>query len=169
MDLLTFLLSFIPGVVLRYFFPESKLAEKIEISVCDDRRGIFINGGDIPSVEVNLKITNLTPFEITIERLWCETQFVGGTIGLLESTLWQTIEARTSKSIHLRSTITAPQRDFVRRISPGDLEKYRSDRQFRIGLEGELSCRVRRIQIFGRELTTTNLEIVNFRETNFDD
>lgn len=89
-------------------------------------------------------------------------RFVGGHVAAVKSRLSVVVKARTSLAVQLLGTMTGPQREFLERRTEEEIHKFLSDRQLRVSIEGELSCRVRRFQIFGRELSTTNSEFVNF-------
>ena len=156
------LAPYLPGFILRRLYSSQKLAEYIKIAVCDDRRGVFLNGGDIPEASIFLLVTNLSPFPVAIETLWCELRFLGGRIARLASKLRQEVEAHNTAIVNLEGSLTAPQRDFIAQRSPEEMQRYLKDRQLSVYIEAELSCQVRRFQLYGRDLTTANVEVVNF-------
>jgi hypothetical protein len=156
-------LSWLPGWFSRWYWSDARLAAKIKIAVCTDRRGVFVNGGDIPSVDLNLEVTNFLPFDVTVEVLWCDLVFLGGRIAHLRTRLTRMVKATSHEIVHLEATMTGPQREFLQRLTERERDTYVKQGQLRVLLEGELNSKVRRFQLWGRELAAPAPEFVNLR------
>lgn len=162
MDLLSFVLPYIPSFLIRWYWTEERIAKRIKLAICDDRRGVYFNGAVIPSAEVYLRLTNLSAFHVTVETIWADLVVNGGRVANLASRQRRTLAPSSEDIIHLEATITGPQCQFLKNMPEDARQKAIKDRQVRVLLEGNLSCRVRDFQVFGREASTANVEFANF-------
>jgi hypothetical protein len=74
------ILRFLPGFVLRRFYPPEKIAQKILIEFSSSGEGLsFYKSEQYSSIRGWLIVTNLSPFPIEIDRILGEI-FVGGRV-----------------------------------------------------------------------------------------
>jgi hypothetical protein len=75
--LITWLVRFIPSYLVRRRFPEPRIAADVIVDLTTHRRIDFRFGSAIPEITVALRIINLNPFPIHIERIDADL-WVGG-------------------------------------------------------------------------------------------
>lgn len=63
-------LGFVMPFVVRWFYGPEKLANGIKVRIRGEGDGVTYNCGELPSVRVWLVVTNLTPFEIELDRIY---------------------------------------------------------------------------------------------------
>lgn len=62
------ILNWLPGVVLRRFFPTDRLAQLIYFDLQPRHRSAMINLGEVANYEVYFQLINLSPFEVELDR-----------------------------------------------------------------------------------------------------
>jgi len=74
-DFLLKVLGFVMPFVVRWFYKPAKLANGIKVRVRGEGDGVAYNCGELPNVRVWLLVTNLTPFQIELERIYCQLAY----------------------------------------------------------------------------------------------
>jgi len=88
----------LPKVILRRIFPPAKLADLVLVDIRPRHGPVSVNLGDPASFRVWLKVTNLSPFDVELDRaslkLWC-----GGVVA--SSTAQDRVPMRSGQSAEL--------------------------------------------------------------------
>jgi hypothetical protein len=64
------MLGHVLPVAIRWYYTPEKLADRVKVRVCEDRDGLSYWGGELPQARAWVRVTNLTPFPLLIDRIY---------------------------------------------------------------------------------------------------
>lgn len=64
------LVAYLLPWIVRHFYKAERILEKVKIRVQNEGDGITFNCGELPNVRIWLRITNLSPIELVIDRIY---------------------------------------------------------------------------------------------------
>jgi hypothetical protein len=146
------LLSRVASFTLRRHWTEQRLAACVRVTIPGDRQAVRVTGGDGPEVSIWLEVQNLSPFSITVDRLFGDI-FCGPKIASFVHVDPKTIEPLHSDTVYLSIDMTDAK---ARQLA------VCHEKRVRISLQGFARCRVRDFKLI-RDFETTHVELTNIR------
>lgn len=145
---------YIPGVFLRWYYTEEKLARKISVSVRGDGEGVYFHHGTPGSVRIWLTVSNFLPFDVEVDRItgsvscghkvaelaWMEREKIGGS---------------SQRELLVETTLSSDQLQAVARFC-GERDSTR------LTLNLQFDCKIRRFRCQRGELRVKNVEFAGF-------
>ncbi len=142
-------------VAIRWYYTQEKLADRVKIRVCEDRDGLEYWNGELPQAQAWIRVTNLTPFPIVIDRLY--GSFWYGTQLAHYSVLKQhKVPASGEKDIYIEAPLTSGQAAYIEKTRKAESSLH---------LGALCRCNVREFQL-ERTLKTGHARLVNFSHGN---
>lgn len=100
-------------IVVRWFYKSTKFNNSIKIRIRSEGDGITYNCGDLPNVRIWLLITNLTPFQIEIDRIYGQLAY-GCVIGEVSHLKRHIIPPTEEKEIFIEASLNEHQNQHIR-------------------------------------------------------
>ncbi len=141
---------FLPSVV-RWFYKPGKFAEGIKIRIRGEGDGVTYNCGELPNVRIWLLVTNLTPLEISIDRIYGQL-FVGCQLAEFSHLKRHVLPPAQEKEIFFEFSLTDHQSQFIKR-SLGNSET-------RLSLGAYVTSNVHNVEL-ARQIGTGNVQHLN--------
>lgn len=137
--------------VVRWFYKPEKFAEGIKVRIRGDGDGVTYNGGELPNVRIWLLVTNLTPLEISIDRIYGQI-FYGCQISEFSHLKRYVLPPAQEKEIFVEFSLTDHQSQFIKR----NLGKNET----RLSLGAYITSKVHHVEL-AREIGTNNVRHLN--------
>jgi hypothetical protein len=144
--------SFAP-IVVRRFYKVDLLQAGIKIRVIEAHRGIYINCGELPQFQAWLRITNLTPFDLTFDRLYGQLHH-GCQLAEFQSLERRVVPTRSEKEFMVSANLAPDHVAFIRRNLARKFQTH-------LNVSGFVQSRLHDFEINGREAHAANVELVN--------
>lgn len=107
-------LAFLLPSVVRWFYKPGKFAEGIKIRIRGEGDGVTYNCGELPNVRIWLLVTNLTPLEISIDRIYGQL-FFGCQLGEFSHLKRHFLPPAQEQEIFVEFSLTDRQSQFIKR------------------------------------------------------
>lgn len=143
----------LPWAVRRFYYAE-KIADHIKVRVCNEGDGITFSGGDLPTVRIWLRITNLSPIEIEFDRIFGHV-FYGSQLAEFQDLQRRRIQPASEIEFLIEAHLTSEQVEFVRRNMSNKFETS-------LSLSAFLHSCLHNFQIPFRQVRTKNIDFINF-------
>ena len=138
--------------VVRWFFKPEKLAEKIEITVNPQDEGICINAGQGASARVWLKISNLSPFPVEIDRIFGDLS-LSNKVAEICYLHRKTIEPSKSLLVFADTALSSLQVDLIK--------LQENTKEATLKLNAYFNCKICNFSITQKYVKSKNLELMN--------
>lgn len=139
--------------IVRHFYKPSRLQAGLKIRVIESGQGIWMNCGELPEFRAWLRVTNLTLFDLTIDRLYGHLCH-GTQLAEFQSLERREIGTRSEKEFMVSGKLTTDHVTFIRRNRAQKYDTY-------LNLSGFVHSRLHNFEVTGREVRTGNVEIIN--------
>ena len=150
-DFLLKVLSFIMPVVVRWFYKPAKLDKGIKVRVLGEGHGVTFNCGELPNVRIWLLVTNLTPFQIEVDRIYGQLAYAC-VIGEVAHLKRHVIPPTQEKEILVEVSLNDHQQQHIRR------NHGKAETKFYFG--AYVITKIHRIELT-REISTNNVRYLN--------
>lgn len=107
-------LGHIAPFVLAWFYGPEKIAANIKLRVRGEGDGVTYHGGELPSVRIWILASNLSPFNIEVDRLVFRLYF-GAEYGQWSDVRRRKVGAGKEEEWLLEATLTEPQLAYIQR------------------------------------------------------
>lgn len=144
-------LAFVLPPVVRWFYKPGKFAEGIKVRIRGEGDGVTYNYGELPNVRIWLLVTNLTPLEISIDRIYGQL-FYGGQVGEFGHLRHYILPPAQEKEIFVEFSLTDQQSQFIQR----NLGKNET----RLSLGAYVTSRIHNIEL-ARDVGSNNVRHLN--------
>lgn len=144
-------LAFILPPVVRWFYKPGRFAEGIKVRIRGEGDGVTFDCGELPNVRVWLLVTNLTPLEISIDRIYGQL-FYGCQVGEFAHLRRYVLPPAQEKEVFIEFSLTDHQSQFIKR----NLGKNET----RLSLGAYVTSRIHSIEL-ARENGTNNVRHIN--------
>lgn len=144
-------LGFLMPFVVRWFYKPAKLASGIKVRVRGEGDGITYNCGELPNVRIWLLVTNLTPFEIELDRIYGQFAY-GCIVGELVHLRRHVLPPAQEKEILIELSLNEFQVQHIRR----NLEKMET----KLFFGAYVISKIHGIEL-SREIGTNNVRYLN--------
>ena len=144
-------LAFVLPSVVRWFYKPVKFAENIKVRIRGEGDGVTYDCGELPNVRIWLLVTNLTPLEISIDRIYGQL-FFGCQLGEFSHLKRHVLPPAQEKEIFVEFSLTDHQSQFIKR----NLRKNET----RLSLGAYVTSSVHNIEL-SREIGTNNVRHLN--------
>lgn len=145
------LLAFIFPSVVRWIYKPGRFDEGIKIRIRGDGDGVTYNGGELPNIGIWLLVTNLTPFEISFDRIYGKI-YSGCQVGDFGHLQRHVLPPAQEKEIFVEFSLTEHQSMFIKR----NLGKNDT----RVSLGAFVTSKIHSIELV-REMGTNNVRHLN--------
>ncbi len=139
--------------IVRWFYKVERLHAGIKIRVVDGQEGIRIYGGELPRFQAWLRITNLTPLTITLDRIYGEL-YHGAKLADFANLDKHVIPTASEREIAIQADLTSDHVLYIRRNLGQRFETY-------LRVSAHVKSRLHNFEISGREVKTKNVELTN--------
>jgi len=139
--------------VARRFYDQEKLNSQIKIRVRGDGDGVVFNCGEMPSVRVWLRITNLSPIDVEFDRIFGEIS-CGSRLTAFYDLNRHLIKRAAEAEVFLNVSLTADHATFLRRNRQNNF-------QTTLSVSGYIYSSLHNYQLPYRELSARNVEFQN--------
>ncbi len=139
--------------IVRRFYKVERLHKGIKIRIVDGQEGIRIFGGELPRFQAWLRITNLTPLTITLDRIYGELYY-GVKLADFTNLDKHVIPTASELEIAVQADLTSDHVFYVRRNLGQRFETY-------LRVSAHAKSRLHNFEILGREVKTKNIELTN--------
>ena len=140
-------------IVVRRFYKVDRLRAALKIRVVEVHQGISINCGELPQFRAWLRITNLTPFDVTFDRLY-DHLFHGCQLTEFQSLERWVIPTCSEKEFMISANLAPDHVGFIRRNLGNKFETY-------LNVSGFVQSRLHDFEINCREAHASNVELIN--------
>jgi hypothetical protein len=147
----------IAPIIVRRFYRVDRLQAGIKIWVVEAHQGIWVNCGELPQFRAWLRITNLTPFDLTFDRLYSHL-FHGSQLAEFQSLERRLVPTRSEKEFMISANLAPEHVACIRRNLANRFQTYLSIRAL-------VHSRLRNFEIIGREAHTGNVDLINCTPT----
>jgi hypothetical protein len=144
-------LGFIMPFVVRWFYKPAKLDNGIKVRVRGENDGVIYNCGELPTARVWLHVTNLTPFEIEIDRIYGQLAY-GCIIGEIVHLRRHVLPPAQEKEILIEVSLNEHQVLHIRR-NVGKVET-------KLYFGAYVISKIHRLDL-AREINTNNVRCLN--------
>ena len=103
------LYSFLPNIILRHLFKETRLSSLIKLDVRPRGESVCLNLGELPDCRVWLIVTNHSPFELDIENIKGELNYNGCRISIETKHLIDISKHSSYENVLLEGVLTGEQ------------------------------------------------------------
>ena len=139
--------------VAKRIYDEEKLTSKIKIRVRSEGDGIVINCGEMPYVHIWLRITNLSPIDIEIDRIFGEI-YCGSKLANFQDLNRREVKTSTESEAYINVSLTSEHSAFLRRNRQNNF-------QTTISVSAYIYSTLHNYQLPVRELQVRNPEFQN--------
>ena len=139
--------------IVRHFYKAGRLQAGLKIRIVERGQGIWMNCGELPEFRAWLRVTNLTLFDLTIDRLYGHLCH-GSQLAEFQSLERREVPTRSEMEFMVSGKLAAEHVAFVRKNLGQRFETY-------LNLSGFVHSRLQNFEITGREVRTGNVEIIN--------
>lgn len=144
------LLVNIAPFMLRLFYKQEQLANKVKIAIRSEGEGVYIQVGQLPSARVWIGITNLTPFTIEVDRIVSKLTY-GHQIAKLTSLDRRTIKSTEEETFLLEESLNESQVEALK-------DKSNTD-EARLEIYAFFISKVHNFAINHRYINTRNVQV----------
>lgn len=149
------LLVNIAPFILRLFYKQEQLANKVKIAISSEGEGVYIQAGHLPSARVWIGITNLTPFTIEVDRIVSKLTY-GHQIAKLTSLDRRIIKSTEEETFLLEESLNESQVEALK-------DKSNTD-EARLEIYAFFISKVRNFAINHRYINTRNVQVLNLEQ-----
>jgi hypothetical protein len=139
--------------IVRRFYKVQKLEAGLKIRIVEAHEGVWINGGELPRFRAWLRITNLTPFDLTFDRIYGDL-YHGSKLAEFRNLDKVLVPTASEKEIAVEADLTSEHVMYVRRNLGNRFDTY-------LRVSAHVKSRLHDFEIVGREVKTKNVELVN--------
>jgi hypothetical protein len=150
-DFLIKVLGLVLPFVVSWFYKPAKLDKGIKIRIRGEGDGVAYFCGELPKVNIWLVITNLTPFQVEIDRIYGQLVY-GCVIGEVIHLKRHSIKSAEEKEVLLQLSLNEYQEKHIRQ----NLEKVET----KLYLGAYVTSKIHNIEL-SREITTNNVRHLN--------
>ena len=152
-------LQWIPGMLVRWRFPPSRLANLLYVDLQPRNESVWLNLGEAAEIRLTLQVINLSPFKVELDRAQFKFVYAGApiTFNYLSRTK---VAPAESVSLHLHEALTDGQANQI-------LRNWQGNQPW---IEGtlEVNCDVHSFTKNISSLTGLHVSVVNFDSRKMD-
>jgi len=137
--------------MVRWLYKSEKFTDQIKVRIRGDEDGVIYNCGELPSVRIWLVASNLTPVEITFDRMYGRL-FAGCAVGEFSHLKRYTLPPAQETEILLEFSLTDQQTEFIRR--------NQGQNKTSLSFGAYVISKIHSIEI-AREIKTNNVRYLN--------
>lgn len=155
------LISWLPGIFLRFIFSADVLAKLTKLEIKSRNEAITVYCGEMPYVRIWLEIRNRSPFAIELDRLTAYVT-INATICTILYLDRTTIHPSSDMEIEIRGDMTAPQAyQLLSLIKRENLPGNPAYRNGSLSINADFNCRISNFSIRNRVLDGINYRVSN--------
>lgn len=139
--------------LVRYFYKVDRLHAGVKIRIVDGDAGISIDCGELPRFRAWVRITNLTPFKLTVDRVYGDL-YHGAKLAEFRNLDRQVVPTASEMEFGIEADLTSEHVRFIRRNLGQRFKTY-------LSVSAHMHSRLHDFEIVGREVHTKNIDLVN--------
>ena len=150
-DLALKLLGALVPKLLGWLYKPARIEKDIKIRPLGEGEAVTLNAGDLPSVQIWLLVSNLSPFSLELDRVLVQLQY-GGVIGEFTSVRKVSMKPASETQYKVESPLTSAQ---VR----STLRSRESFSYSTLYITAYINCKVHNIEVH-RNPQTSNVRVI---------
>lgn len=154
--LLEFIVKFLgyalPSTI-RWRYSAIRLAGMLKVRIRESGDGIVFRGGEMPNAQAWLRITNLSPFPITIDRIYGHFWY-GTQLAAYQDLGQHTVPPSGEIEVLVEAALTQPQEAYI--------VKNQTEMNAKLILSALCKSNIREFELLYREVETNHARLVNF-------
>lgn len=155
LDFLFKLAAYTAPFVVRRFYSAQKLSEQIKIRVRGEGQGIVFSCGELPSVRIWLRITNLSPVDVEFDRIFGRVKHISQ-LGEFQDLEHRQVPTSSELEVFIDAPLSGEHVAFLRKN-----RNQRHTFNTSLALSGYIRSRLHNYQLPYREVQTGNVEFQN--------